>query len=738
MIENKQKFGTMPVFLTAISTILGAILFLRFGYAVGTTGFWGVLLIIVLGHCITIPTALAISEIATNKRVEGGGEYFMISRSFGLNIGSTIGLALFLSQAISIAFYVIAFTESFGFLFTFLEHYLNIEHLPRQIISVPVMLLLTFLIVKKGANMGIKALYVITSILFLALLFFFIGSPEGDATLITNPLHNFTFKNPDLFFVVFAIVFPAFTGMTAGVGLSGDLKNPGRAIPIGTTLATLFGMIVYIFVCYKLSISVTGEEMIENQLIMEKIAIGGIVIIPLGLAASTLSSAIGSAMIGPRTLQALARDRIFPITKINHLLAKGRKKDGEPVNASLFTCLLALAFVLVGEINAVAKIISMFFLLTYGSLCLISFLNHFGSSPSYRPEFRSRWWISLIGFIASVWVMFKIDTIYAVVSFVILTLVYIYINSYHKQRRGLASIFINTLSQLNRTMFLYIQKQSESSLFQDWRPSVICVSKHSLDRANVLNLLNWIANKYGFCTYLHWIEGAYSETTYETAKTARQKLIDEYIISNSVFIDTIIASEYPLAIAQAAQLPGVAGIRDNIMLFEFEKDNKTELQTILPNCHIALSGNFDLMILATSNNPVHLKGSIHIWLNALDNKNLNLMLMLSFIILNHPDWRKANIKVFVITSETEQLDFIDSFKTLVTSGRIPIMMHNIEFISQQKEISFKELVNCNSESARLIIMGMNENELQNPAFFTGYNVTGDILFVNSRSDITIE
>ena len=86
-----RKFGTAPVFFTAIATILGAILFLRFGFAVGTLGFWGVMLIILLGHLVTIPTALALSEIATNKRVEGGGEYFIISRSFGLNIGSTIG-----------------------------------------------------------------------------------------------------------------------------------------------------------------------------------------------------------------------------------------------------------------------------------------------------------------------------------------------------------------------------------------------------------------------------------------------------------------------------------------------------------------------------------------------------------------------------------------------------------------------------------------------------------------------
>jgi len=149
---SNSKFGTAPVFFTAISTILGAILFLRFGFAVGTVGFWGAVLIILLGHMVTIPTALAISEIATNKRVEGGGEYFIISRSFGLNIGATIGIALFLSQAISVAFYVIAFTEAFDFVFSYVLDSYGYT-LPKQAISIPSILILAVLVLTKGANL---------------------------------------------------------------------------------------------------------------------------------------------------------------------------------------------------------------------------------------------------------------------------------------------------------------------------------------------------------------------------------------------------------------------------------------------------------------------------------------------------------------------------------------------------------------------------------------------------------
>ncbi|HOY51979.1 MAG TPA: amino acid permease, partial [Prolixibacteraceae bacterium] len=438
-----RRFGTGPVFITAISTILGAILFLRFGYAVGTLGFIGVVLIILLGHLVTIPTALAISELATNKRVEGGGEYFIISRSFGLNIGGTIGISLYLSQAISIAFYVIAFTESFDFLFTlFAEHFGWV--LPRQAVSLPVMGILTFMILKRGANIGVKALYMVAGILVISLLMFFLGKPTANAVAGFS-ISNIEFRNPQRFFVVFAIIFPAFTGMTAGVGLSGDLKNPGRSIPIGTIGGTLTGMVIYFFIIWKLASCASVEELVNDQMIMGKIAVAGALVIPLGLASSTISAAIGSVMVAPRTLQALAGDSFFPSEQINRWLNAGKGKENEPYNASIVSCLIAFLFVGFGDVNAVAGIISMFFMVTYGSLCLISFLHHFGSSPSYRPSFKSKWAISLTGFVASVVIMFKISTLYAVLAISVMLLIYFYINHYHRNRQGLANLFFNAL-----------------------------------------------------------------------------------------------------------------------------------------------------------------------------------------------------------------------------------------------------------------------------------------------------
>ena len=243
--------------------------------------------------------------------------------------------------------------------------------------------------------------------------------------------------------------------------------------------------------------------MIENQLVMADIALWGAFVIPLGLAASTMSSALGSVMVAPRTLQALARDRSFPIKGINRYLVKGRKSDKEPVNASLVTCTIAMLVVILGDVNAVATIISMFFMVTYGSLCLISFLNHFGSSPSYRPSFRSRWYISLTGFLVALWVMFKISTPYALLAMVLIVLIYLYIRSYHKRREGLESIFANALFQVNRNLQIYLQRTKGRKTLREWRPSAICISKDSFKRTAAFELLNWISYKHGFVTYLH-------------------------------------------------------------------------------------------------------------------------------------------------------------------------------------------------------------------------------------------
>lgn len=732
-MESKKGFSTLPVFFTAISTILGAILFLRFGYAVGMLGFWGVILIILIGHMVTIPTALALSELATNQRVEGGGEYFLISRSFGLNIGATIGISLFMSQTISIAFYVIAFTEAFAPLFDYFRENYNIE-LPRQVISLPAMGLLTLMILKRGANMGVKTLYIVVAVLILSLGFFFYGktgyTPEKGILNIGGGDHDFT-----KFFIVFAIVFPAFTGMTAGVGLSGDLKNPSKSIPLGTTLATVAGMIVYIFIAWKLYISASPEDLIGDQLVMKRIAVFGPLVIPLGLAASTISSAIGSVMVAPRTLQALAMDQAFPLKPLNRWLARGKGEMKEPYNSSLLACLIAFVFVAIGNINAVAEIISMFFMVTYGSLCLISFLFHFGADPSYRPVFRSRWYISLVGFLMCFWLMFKINSAYAILAIILLVIIYAGLSNYHRDRRGLESIFSNAIYQLSRNIQIYLQKRKFSGARIRWRPSAICISESSFERQNALRLLNWISYRYGFGTYIHFINDYFSNTTREESLGVLQKLLNiTEDKRNHVYVDTIISPSYTSAIAQVIQIPGISGMDNNTMLMEFDKKNPSNLIQIIENFALVETANYDVCILGSSPRELNPRKGIHIWIRNIDFDNANLMILLGFIISSHPDMRKSYIKIFEISLEEDPAVTREKLLELIQTGRLPITERNIEILRPEEQKDIKSLVKQHSADAALTIIGFHSEQIRHTGekIFTGYEEIGDILFVNAR------
>lgn len=737
----KKSFGTAPVFFTAIATILGAILFLRFGFAVGTLGFWGVIVAILVGNLVTIPTAFAISEIATNKRVEGGGEYFIISRSFGMNIGATIGIALYLSQAISVAFYIIAFTESFEFFFNWVSTRFDVT-LPRQLISVPAMIGLSLLILKKGAGVGVKTLYVVVTILMLSLILFFLGSTEY-STSHTFSLVSAEKGDMSQFFVVFAIIFPAFTGMTAGVGLSGDLKTPGKSIPRGTITATLTGMVVYFFVVYKLASSADLETLRDpaNQLIMSHIALGGAVIIPLGLAASTFSSAIGSILVGPRTLQALAADFSFPSRKVNRFLFRGRGETNEPFNGTLVTVVIAMVFVIIGDVNTVAGIITMFFMVTYGSLCLISFMHHFGSSPSYRPSFRSRWYLSLVGFVASVWVMFRINIWFALSAIIIMVLLYLFINNYHRNRKGLSAIFSNALFQLNRNLQVYLQQSRKSRGEKEWRPSAICITRDSFRRDRAFQVTNWISHKYGFGTYIHLIEDYFSKASYLRSMDEQEKLVEHYRGQGShVYVDTMISPSYTSAIAQSIQLPGISGMENNMVILEYDREEPERLEEIVDNFSLVNAGNFDVCIFGSTKRTINFKNGIHVWIRSSDYENSHLMILLSFIIQGHPSWRKSEISVFNLCKRGDEERIRNDLENLVQSGRLPITSKNIQVISEKPDRNARAIINEFSSKAGLTIVGFHSELIRHEGtkIFQGYDSLENILFVNSHSQKQIE
>lgn len=731
-------FGTAPVFLASICTILGAIMFLRFGYAVGNLGIQGALAVVVLGHMVTIPTALAIAEIATNRKVEGGGEYYIISRSFGVTIGAAIGLSLYLSQAISVAFYMIAFAESFAFLG---PHFEALTGLPFDLryVSVPGTLALLLLMVTRGADLGVKALWVVFGVLCVSLTLFFVGDPLPPEAGVISPFE--AAEGSDPFFIVFAIVFPAFTGMTAGVGLSGDLANPRRSIPLGTLSATLVGIVIYVAIMFKLTVSAPPDVLAGDMLVMSRIALWG-PIIPIGLACATISSALGSIMVAPRTLQALARDEALPADRANRWLSAGRGDAQEPIHATAVTGALALGVVLLGDVNLVARVVSMFFMVTYGTLCAISFLEHFAANPSYRPSFRSKWYVSLFGAVTCVFMMFQMDPVIALVAIIVMFALYRFLRARHGGQTGdLAAIFSGVIGQATRFAHLQLQ-QAPDVADRNWRPSVIMVSEHSFDRRSPMLLMEWLCMRHGFGTSLHLVRGMLDAERHAQSVSMRDRLIEAaHARSSALYLDTIVSPSMRSAVAQALQLPGISGFPNNTLLCAFATDDPDDVvQECIDNSALAAACEMNTLVLRHSDRFFSNRRDIHLWLTWNDYQNANLMVLLAYILLGHADWKGAEIRIYTAVPRETVEAGTAKLHDLVTTGRLPISLKNLEIIPTDSQGTYRELVETRSSGADLVIMGATRERLQSrgPELLRRHDTLGDVLFVVAEQAILID
>ncbi len=733
-------FGAAPVFLASICTILGAIMFLRFGYAVGHTGLLGALLIIAIGHLVTIPTALAIAEIATNRKVEGGGEYFIISRSFGTTIGGAIGISLYFSQAISVAFYMIAFAEAFRPLVPWFESTVGIPFDPR-FVSLPGLLGLILLVLTRGASLGVKALWVVTVVLAVSLIMFFLGGPVDGEAPADIPLLS-GIDAPDPFILVFAIVFPGFTGMTAGVGLSGDLANPRKSIPLGILSATLVGMLVYVAIVIKLAMSATPEQMAEDQLIMSRIALWG-PIIPIGLACATISSGIGSILVAPRTLQALAADRIIPATRVNYVLSRGTGDQNEPRNATIATSVVALIVVATGNVDIVARVISMFFLVTYGALCAISFLEHFAARPAYRPSFRSKWYLSLIGAVMCFLLMLQMDPLYAILATVIMIGIYQGIRlSRDEHHDDVAAIFNGVMTQLTRWMQIRLQRTMRGQPSIDWRPSIIMVDGRTFDRSAPVQFFSWLCHRYGFGTYLHFIKGHLSDETYVQSREALGRLIQRTTdIRSGVYMDTMISPSMKSALAQSLQVPGVSGMENNTILFEVSVHDGAEVRKeVFEGCQLAATARMNTLVLRHGNNYFGAKQHIQIWLRGEDYNNASLMILLAYILMGHPDWADAEVTIHAAVPGREMTGHQSKLVAMLEAGRIPISEKNVRMLSLDDPADFDAVVEERAGDADLVLLGLTDERLETEGadLFLRHMELKEVLFVTAREQILME
>ena len=104
-------------------------------------------------------------------------------------------------------------------------------------------------------------------------------------------------------------------------------------------------------------------------------------------------------------------------------------------------------------------------------------MKHFASRPGYRPSFRSKWYLSLIGAVMCLLLMFQMDPLYAVVAIVVMVLIYRGIRALRGGHDDLAAIFTSVMTQATRRSQIMLQQRASARQgSEEWRPSIIMIN----------------------------------------------------------------------------------------------------------------------------------------------------------------------------------------------------------------------------------------------------------------------
>jgi len=411
-IEQQQatlarKFGTFSgVFTPTLLTILGVIMYLREGWVVGNAGLLGAFGVILLAIAITTFTGLSMSSITTNIRIGAGGAFSIIAQSLGLEIGGSVGIPLYLSQALVVAMYIFGFREG----------WLRIFPQPPPLAVDLITFAIIFVIAYLSAGLAFRIQYVIMAVIFLSLVSVFgsvfTGALQYQPTLFGtypgSPENGFSGIS---FWGVFAVFFPAATGIMAGANMSGELKNARRSIPIGTLSAIALSTLVYLALAVWLSMVASPEELVSNYTVMiDKALVPSLVL--AGLLGATFSSGLSSLVGAPRILQAISLHGILPGSRV---FAKTSPR-GEPRNALMVTGVIVLAALFLRNLNAITPLITMFFLITYAMINVVVLIEQSLGLISFRPLLRIPRAVPLLGTVGCIFTMFIINPVFSLVA----------------------------------------------------------------------------------------------------------------------------------------------------------------------------------------------------------------------------------------------------------------------------------------------------------------------------------
>ena len=694
--NSKSGFGMFGgVFTPCTLTILGVIMFLRFGYVVGHAGILETLVIIGAATLITLLTTLSLSAIVTNTEVKGGGAYFLISRSLGAEFGGAIGLVFFVAQAISVAMYVIGFSEA-----------VVASVLPGQskLLIATICNIFVFGCVFRGAGWTIRLQYFILAILLASLGSFYAGAiPEFDSEVFDENWGNrFSADSQESIFTMFALFFPAVTGIMAGANMSGDLRYPSKAIPTGTLLSIVFTGAIY----FSLALLMGGarEASVLSNYGGDSMVIAEISAVPFlitaGVFAATLSSALGSMMGAPRILQAFAKDDVFENLRP---FAAGSGEANEPRRATILTFIISqAAILLVADLNTIAPLITMFFMLTYGLLNLATFYEAITKNPSYRPRFRySHWLTSLAGAVGCLLVMFLISWIWALVAIFGMACVYLYISQKEVETRW-GDLHRGLLFERTRKNLLKLEKELHHP--KNWRPIILAFSGASWERPQLAVYGHWFTAGHGVLTLGYVIQGDV-ENRLERLQS-QERILNAFIQEQKLeaFPAVVAAPTISAGMESLVQTHGLGALRPNTVLLGWPNNEEkiVPFSTTLRSIHalersvIAMRFNEPALELDPRTVPL---GTIDVWWRG--NQNGELMLLLAHLLAQNQRWRSRPIRLLrMIENEAGRDEVLNHLEGLIDNARIVATPHVV--VSENAVAA----IQATSRSAAIVFMGM--------------------------------
>ncbi len=663
---DNHKLGTFAgVFTPSILTILGIILFLRLGFIVGSAGLLQSLLIIVIANTISVLTTISLSAIATNLTVRGGGDYYLISRTLGLEFGGALGLVLFLAQSISIGFYCIGFGEVVAGL-------IGVNGYTAQIVALFAIATL-FLLAWQGADWATRFQYVVMGTISLALLSFFAGGLlHWENELLRE---NWQPATQSLgFWTLFAVFFPAVTGFTQGVSMSGDLQDPGKSLPRGTFLAVGVSILVYFAAATLFAGSLTIDALASDYQAMNRVAWLPMLVVA-GVFAATLSSAMASFLGAPRILQSLAADKIFPIL---NPFAKGVGPANNPRRGVLLATAIAVLTVGLGNLNLIASVVAMFFLISYGLLNYATYFEARSASPSFRPRFK--WFhkrASLAGALICLASMLAIDWKSGALAVVVLYILYQYLHRTAKQSRWADSRRSHHLQQV-RDNLLLISHELEHP--RDWRPQILAYSDSRDRRDRLLKFSSWLEGGSGLTTLVRILEGRGVHHSRERA-AAETELYEDIAASKvQAFPLVITAPSFEVGNTLLLQAYGIGPLKANTILLNHhgistEHYLAEQLKSYGKNLRAAIRLGFNLVLLdAKEAEWLQLQEQavderrIDIWFQ--QEKSSALMLLLAHLMTRSPFWHQARLRVLTAIQDEDPVATTDALKLTLEQSRI--------------------------------------------------------------------